>query len=526
MKKSLGQQDYHRYEFNRREWTLALGMCAGAVIFLAWFFYRSIWAIPVLAPLGYFLLKEMREQRGARQRLELTEQFKECILSVSASLQAGYAVENAFLESREDMKNLYGTDAMIYQELEGIRRGLVINIPLEEMLLDLGERSGSQEMEQFAKLFAVAKRGGGNLPEMIRTSANLISQKLEVRQEIDTLLSGRKMELKIMDIMPFGIVLYIGSTYENYFAELYHSLSGAAVMSVCLILYLLSVFLGERILQGIWDSVDGKKNGGGLPILEQKGIMAVLAGKGEILMRRILGTLPKVTVGKENRRYLEMLYPQEPREELVIRYYGGKLALSASVLVISTVLSLLLAIKEKAEGGAEKMGLYLWLLGVGASLAVFFFMDKDLRDQVQRRREKLRLGYPDLVHKLALYLVAGMSIRSAFGQIGAENEMAGYAHREMQSGLSEQTAYEHFGKRAGVREYVKLSTLLCQNLKKGNRTLLSRLEEEAILSEEARLQSGRKLGEEAETKLLIPMVMLLAMIMLMIMIPAFSMMGM
>ena len=95
----------------------------------------------------------------------------------------------------------------------------------------------------------------------------------------------------------------------------------------------------------------------------------------------------------------------------------------------------------------------------------------------------------------------------------------------MQAGQSELIAYEHFGKRAGPREYVKLSTLLCQNLKKGSATLLARLEEEALLSAESRIQSGKKLGEEAETKLLIPMVLLLATVMLMIMVPAFSMMG-
>ena len=118
-----------------------------------------------------------------------------------------------------------------------------------------------------------------------------------------------------------------------------------------------------------------------------------------------------------------------------------------------------------------------------------------------------------------------MTIRAAFGRLGKSNELAAYAFREMQAGVSEQTAYEHFGKRAGPREYVKLSTLLCQNLKKGSSTLLSRLEEEAIMAADGRIQSGKRLGEEAETKLLIPMVMLLSMVMLMIMIPAFSMMG-
>ena len=118
-----------------------------------------------------------------------------------------------------------------------------------------------------------------------------------------------------------------------------------------------------------------------------------------------------------------------------------------------------------------------------------------------------------------------MTIRGAFERLGKENELAGYAYREILSGQSESVAYEHFGKRAGVREYVKLSTLLCQNLKKGSANLMARLEEEALMASESRIRDGKILGEEAGTKLLIPMVLLLAVDMIMIMLPAFSVMG-
>ena len=120
MKTSLKRLDYHQYEFDKREVVTVVLEASGIVLFFAWFFYRNLlWAIP-LAPLGIFWVRYQKRKKGQRQREELTEQFKECILSVSASLQAGYAVENAFLESREDMRNLYGERSLIYEELEGI----------------------------------------------------------------------------------------------------------------------------------------------------------------------------------------------------------------------------------------------------------------------------------------------------------------------------------------------------------------------------------------------------------------------
>ena len=91
--------------------------------------------------------------------------------------------------------------------------------------------------------------------------------------------------------------------------------------------------------------------------------------------------------------------------------------------------------------------------------------------------------------------------------------------------MPEGEAYERLGKRTGLREYIRLCTLLTQNLKKGNAALLSRLQEEAQGASAERLQRSRKMSEEAGTKLLLPMIMMLVVVMVMIMLPAFSSMG-
>lgn len=75
---------------------------------------------------------------------------------MSNSLKAGYAVENAFLESREDIRMLYGERSVMYCELELIRRGMILNITLEELVEDLAERSGCDEIRQFSAVLSVA----------------------------------------------------------------------------------------------------------------------------------------------------------------------------------------------------------------------------------------------------------------------------------------------------------------------------------------------------------------------------------
>lgn len=248
MKANLVRRDYHKYYWTKPELILAVAKSIMVVVFLAIFFYRSLLAAIPLAIVGVMYFRMLQENKAEKCRQKLVWQFKECIMSVSTSLKAGYAVENAFMESRKDMGLLFGEESLIYRELELIRRGLVINITLEELLKDLAERSGSREIRQFSEIFAIAKRNGGNLSEIIYSSSEVIGQKIDARQEIQTMLSGREMEQKVMKVMPFGILAYIGITYPGYFDMLYHNWQGAAVMTGCLLIYLGAYVLSDRIL--------------------------------------------------------------------------------------------------------------------------------------------------------------------------------------------------------------------------------------------------------------------------------------
>lgn len=184
----------------------------------------------------------------------------------------------------------------------------------------------------------------------------------------------------------------------------------------------------------------------------------------------------------------------------------------------------------------EDNSVLLWAAALVVAVLVYILSDSDLHQQLEKRKKSLQQEYPDLVHQLALYVGAGMTVRSAFQKIASDYERKQgsmvrrypayeeviYTCRELKSGVSEGAAYEHFGRRTGRQEYIKLSTLLMQNLKRGNSTLLERLREEADKAGEERLMQSRRLGEEAGTRLLVPMVLMLAVVMVMIMMPAFS----
>lgn len=91
---------------------------------------------------------------------------------------------------------------------------------------------------------------------------------------------------------------------------------------------------------------------------------------------------------------------------------------------------------------------------------------------------------------------------------------------QMERGISEGEAFREFGRRCRLQPYLKLSSLLEQNRKSGTKNLRTLLELELADAWEQRKNLARKLGEEAGTKLLLPLFLMLGIVMVMIMVPA------
>ena len=185
----------------------------------------------------------------------------------------------------------------------------------------------------------------------------------------------------------------------------------------------------------------------------------------------------------------------------------------------------------------DHTGGILLLVTFLTGILVYYMKDKDLGEELAKRRKEMKTEYPMIVSKYALFLEAGMTVRGAFIKICRDyyekepdkihplyQEMH-YSCNELKAGVSESRVYENFGRRTGVQEYTRLCGLLGQNLKKGNTALAKRLKEESEEALRESMQWKKRQGEEAGTKLLLPMGMLLVMVLVMIMLPAFSGLG-
>lgn len=179
---------------------------------------------------------------------------------------------------------------------------------------------------------------------------------------------------------------------------------------------------------------------------------------------------------------------------------------------------------------------YLVLVLTAAGIVVIYIgKDRDLHREREKRNQKMLLDYPEIVQKLTLFMGAGMTVRTAWQKMTLDyvkslekNKEKNYAYeemlvawREMESGISEAKSYHNFAKRCRIPCYLKLGALLSQNLRKGSVGLLQILRNEADLAFEERKRMARKLGEEAGTKLLLPMMLMLGVVMVVVMVPAF-----
>lgn len=221
---------------------VAIALAFGRLFYDSWIAVGLF--LPVILP--WFVYQKKRQQERLRRLLGI--QFRDAISSVLTNLRAGYSPENAFMEAEHDMELLYGKRSPICSELSKIKKGIKNNIPLEKLLLKLGNESRNPDIQDFAEVFAVAKRSGGNMTKIIQRTITVISQKMDVEKEIDVLISAKRTEARIMNMVPFFIIAYISLTSPGFFSPLYHNVFGIAVMSVCMVFYAGAYFLSERIV--------------------------------------------------------------------------------------------------------------------------------------------------------------------------------------------------------------------------------------------------------------------------------------
>lgn len=240
--------DYSVYEFKPKEKAGYIALAAGIVITAAILCYDSIFYAVLLCPFVPVFIKKKRKTLIEERKWKLNLQFGECIECIASSLETGYSVENAISEAYGDMKLSFGEDEPIMREMETIIRTVMNSISVEEAFSALAKRSGVEDIRSFSDIFSTAKRTGGNIIRIIRTTSNIIHTRVEMKREIRTIISGKKLEADIMKAVPVFMLAYLKIFSPDLVDNLYGNLFGVIFMTVLLGVYFLLCRVSDRIV--------------------------------------------------------------------------------------------------------------------------------------------------------------------------------------------------------------------------------------------------------------------------------------
>lgn len=179
------------------------------------------------------------------------------------------------------------------------------------------------------------------------------------------------------------------------------------------------------------------------------------------------------------------------------------------------------------EEGKASIGVSFIIFSIIFLAVIAFFHDKDLEKRLKKRRLSIRMDFPGFLNKLALLVNAGLTVRKAWEKIAQENSRDSDFYKEVNAvigeingGKAELKAYEDFARRCRTAEVSRFVAILLQNIRKGNEEIVSILRLLSSESWEMRKNIARKLGEEASTKMIIPLMLMFIAILIIVASPA------
>lgn len=487
-------------------------------------FYKSIIVCIVMCvPIALRIIPAYKKYRINKRKKMLSDGFEELLSSVGSALCAGYSLENAFAAAEKELAVLYDSRHDIIRETKRICNGIRINRTAAELIADLAKRSGIDDIVSFSEILTIAKESGGNLIAIVKQTADNIHDKREIEREIDAMISGKRLEYRIMCVMPAAMLMYLSICSPEYLSVMYGNLIGVSIMTVCLLAYYLSYRIAENIMTFGDERIKVSKRS----IFGKK----VKANNTYPLIYRIL---IKTSAADRMNRLSEKaagINPDKDRDTACREFwnlFGTGIYAGLSVAVVIIVIGFIYA---------RKSFLYICVLALVILAGIPYMTCKRVDNKLKERNDRLMLGYPELISRLLLLLGAGSSIKGAWERLvydymkkkeSSRNyydyvyEEMRYSLSELKRGISENSMYERFGRRVRLMPYMKLCSMLSQNLKRGNRYIFDQLKMSSLDAYEKKRENVKKLGEEASSKLLLPMMIQFILVLVIIMFPALA----
>ena len=217
---------------------------SGVVLYI---FYENIFISAFVGIICGFLFVPIRKKQVIKKRKQkLNLQFRGLLDALATSIGAGKNMYDSFATATDDLIIQFTEESDIVKEVRIIRSGLDNNMQIEDMLLNFAERSGLPDIRNFANVFATCYKKGGNIKDVIKNTAAIIGDKIEIHMELETMVAGQKNEQNIMLVMPIIFIIVM----KSMGGELIDLTSpiGIISVSVALVIFIAAYFVSKKIL--------------------------------------------------------------------------------------------------------------------------------------------------------------------------------------------------------------------------------------------------------------------------------------
>jgi tight adherence protein B len=245
-----GLTDYDVYIMSKGERLMYIVLAACALFAVGYIFYHNVILSAILAVFSLKFPKMRTRQIIEKRKQDLTVQFKDMLYALSAALSAGRSVEMGLKSALTDLRILYpNDDDYIIKELGYIVRGIEMNETVEDMFRQFAERAHIEDVENFIDVFVTCKRTGGDIIQVIRSTSQTIGEKIEIKQEIATMISGKKFEFKVLMVMPIALIFLLSVASADYMTLVFEDVRGNIAMTVAILLFAAAYAVGTRIMK-------------------------------------------------------------------------------------------------------------------------------------------------------------------------------------------------------------------------------------------------------------------------------------